>query len=90
MAEYRKKPVEVEAYQWTADIKQEEYPDWSNEAYKRGDIKILCAGSPACRMVIKTLESEVVAKPGDYIIRGVSRVKSIPANRIYSKRPTSL
>lgn len=40
MEKYRKKPIEVEAYQWTADIDQEEYPDWSEEAYKHGVIKI--------------------------------------------------
>lgn len=80
MAKYRKQPVEVEAFKWTGDIYQNEDPTWFVEAVGRGDIKILCSGSPISCMIIKTLEGEVTAKLGDYIIRGA-------AGEIYSCKP---
>lgn len=62
---YRKKPVEIEAIQFNG-WNFEEIQDWmwgiSKEIY------------PSCfkeTMVIKTLEGDMVASVGDYIIKGV-------------------
>lgn len=75
---YRKKPVEVEAFKWTADSLQEEDPIWIVEAIKKGTVKIIANDSnwaphdtiPIMR--IKTLEGIMCAKMGDYIIKGIS------------------
>lgn len=77
---YRKKPVEADAFKWTGDIYQEEDPVWIVDAIERGDVRIICAGSPVSCMVIKTLEGEAAAKLGDYIIRGA-------AGEIYPCKP---
>lgn len=64
---YRKKPVVVEAFKWTGDQKQEEDPEWIIEKIKSGLIYFAVGG-----MYIRTLEGEMEAKPGDYIIQGVN------------------
>lgn len=68
---YRKKPVEVEAFQFDGDLinKYGEYyvPGWAEEAYKDGVMH--CAGCGD--LCIKTLEGEHLVNVGDYIIRGV-------------------
>lgn len=67
---YRKKPIEVEAFQFG----REEHPLWFMEAVFKGDILI----DPyvesydevyTCR--IKTLEGTMIANKGDMIIQGV-------------------
>ena len=63
MPKYRKKPVVIEAWQWTPHDKGEEIPMWlvmSN--YELG---------PEDGLLIKTLEGTMRADPGDWIIRGV-------------------
>lgn len=84
---YRKKPVVIEAFKWTGDNNQVEDPKWIVEAmengavsFKRlyysdkgeisGAVKINTVKSEVF-MVIKTLEGEMNAQPGDYIIQGV-------------------
>lgn len=62
---YRKKPVLIEAVLWNGVVVSE-VTDWirkalQNEAITRyGD-----------KVVIKTLEGDMIASPGDYIIKGV-------------------
>lgn len=62
---YRKKPVLIEAVLWNG-VEVSEVTDWiskalQNEAITRyGD-----------KVVIKTLEGDMIASPGDYIIKGV-------------------
>lgn len=73
MAEYRKKPVIVEAFLLNERGLVGE--DWFWDAVTRNDIITHCFGkyeqNPAwCE--IKTLEGVMVAKAGDYIIRGVN------------------
>jgi hypothetical protein len=65
---YRKKPVEVDAVK----IKVGErffFPDWLMDAVTRNDILIYGFGGPR-EMVIKTLEGNMVAREGDWIIKG--------------------
>ena len=59
-SEYRKKPVEIEAIQYTGDNKQEilEYCNTTTLSIFQ-DLKIY------------TLEGEEIVRPGDYIIKGV-------------------
>lgn len=76
MAKYRKKPVEVEAIQWTGDntlqvirfmgqdvdfdryMERDKFSDYVDYARKEG-------------LKIHTLEGEMTASVGDYIIKGV-------------------
>ena len=77
MAKYRKKPVEIEAFQYDGDLinSQGEYyvPDWAELAHKQGILiySSLDKYSPPSELFIKTLEGVMHAAVGDYIIRGV-------------------
>lgn len=69
MAKYRKRPVVIEAEQFTGEREQLERLDidgrWnSEEDYYAG--KLACAG------VIPTLEGQMIASLGDWIITGVN------------------
>lgn len=73
MAKYRKKPVIIEAFLLNERGLVGE--DWFWDAVTRNDIITHCFGKhepqPAwCE--IKTLEGTMVARAGDYIIRGVN------------------
>ena len=61
---YRKKPVVVEAVQWTGENHAEMYEFIDPEAFE-----II----PRVGLVIHTLEGDHHASPGDYIIKGVNR-----------------
>lgn len=64
MAKYRKKPVVIEAIQWTGDNKN----DISNElGGDTGDYYF----TPDGELFIHTLEGIMKASVGDYIIKGV-------------------
>lgn len=80
MAKYRKKPVEIEAFQWTGGPDQAEDPEWIALAMEQGEVHFMNAGTPYVRMVIQTLEGDMEAMPGDYIIRGI-------AGEIYPCKP---
>lgn len=71
MATYVKKPLEIEAFRWTGDDEQDSEPKWIVEEIARGEISFRYAGTSECEMVIRTLEGDMTAKPGDYIIRGI-------------------
>lgn len=68
MAKYRKKPVVIEAFQFGID----RHPGWFQDAIMKG-----LEGVPgsvtltADSAVIKTLEGEMSAFQGDWIIKGV-------------------
>ena len=68
---YRKKPVVIEAFKWTGDVTQTEDPTWVVEAIKEGTVTFQNVGSEECILVIKTLEGDMIASRGDYIIQGV-------------------
>lgn len=67
---YRKKPVVIDAFKWTGDINQEDDPAWIVEAVNRGDVAIKRFVNKTT-MLIVTLEGNMTAYPGDWIIRGV-------------------
>ena len=66
MAQYRKKPVVVDAFRFTGGPDQEEDPIWLVDAVKAGHVRITAGG-----IAIQTLEGVMSARPGDYVIRGV-------------------
>ena len=66
MAQYRKKPVVIEAIQFNGHLDNaEDINKWSN--YK---VKIDVIGD-LIKMSIPTLEGDMIASKGDFIIKGV-------------------
>ena len=62
MSEYRKKPVVIEAKLWDGSLIQARHiENWSGDAVKMAYTELR----------IKTLEGEMAAQPGDWIIKGV-------------------
>jgi endo-1,4-beta-mannosidase len=60
--QYRKKPVVIEAVQWTGDNRSEIFA-FAGKFAVWGDVS---------GMIIKTLEGQHIASVGDYIIKGVN------------------
>jgi len=71
MTKYRKKPVVVEAFQWTADRNQTEDPEWIIKAIDAGEVFFINQGTPDICMVIKTLEGNHLARRGWWIVKGI-------------------
>lgn len=75
---YRKKPVEIEAFQYDGDLKDSEgnyyVPDWAVKAFEDGIMyfRSLKLNEPPCELFIDTLEGTHHASIGDYIIQGVN------------------
>ena len=69
-----KKPIEVEAFIWTGDQNQKEDPEWIVEAIEKGTVEIIGHHDHgfATSLLIKTLEGDIQARKGDWIIRGVN------------------
>ena len=65
MSKYRKKPVEIEAWQLGSD---EDWPFWLEDAIYCGEI---LRPVNEDHWIIKTLEGNHKASRGDYIIKGV-------------------
>lgn len=73
MAKYRKKPVEVEAFQIQWDtMDQRWYPKWFADAVARGVVYQKRNPDYPVECTIRTLEGDMDASLGDYIIRGVN------------------
>lgn len=80
MPKFRKKPVEIEAWQvpafefgdpvgaWNATI-----PQWLADAETAGTVRVIDkpAESDWARIEIETLEGTMTAHPGDWIIKGI-------------------
>jgi len=71
MPKYRKKPVIIEAFQWTGGPDQTEDPEWACEALRNGKMWFKNIGTPKIYLVIHTLEGDHQASQGDYIIKGI-------------------
>lgn len=75
MPRYRKKPVEVDAWQFNDTFQTA--PEWVIEAVQSGTIYVVPDMYPSkledrtVHLFIKTLEGEMCAEPHDYIIQGV-------------------
>lgn len=75
MSKYQKKPVTVEAFQWGVDIK----PKWAAEAFVEGTLIEVDTGIDL-ELHIETLEGEMIAEQGNFVIQGVH-------GEIYSCKP---
>lgn len=64
---YRKKPVIVDAYNLLLDAEMDDSPKWIQDAVTGGSIRAHSGRS----LLIRTLEGDMVAMHGDWIIRGV-------------------
>ena len=68
---YKKKPVVIEAFCYDGDLKDSngEYyvPDWAVRAFENGELFLKDEGE----LYIKTLEGDMHAAVGDYVIQGV-------------------
>lgn len=89
MGKYRKRPIEVEAFQLNSKGLIEE--DWFWDAVTRNDIIILNFGEDPkdASCIIKTLEGDMIAHTGDYIIKGINGeiypCKEDIFNKVYEK-----
>lgn len=74
MAKYRKKPVVIEAFQWTAQP-IDDWPLWAKKAWATGRIKTSRGSSieDVTSLYITTLEGTMTAVKGDWIIRGIKK-----------------
>jgi hypothetical protein len=68
MPKFRKKPVEIEAWQFEAPEFMAQ-PSWIGHAMMKGDMHFHGGENPYYS--IKTLEGVMRAIPGDWLIRGV-------------------
>lgn len=71
MAKYRKKPVEIDAVQW---FKMGDHPQVKNyESYLGSNLDKCkaCGSILRAHGLVKTLEGDMRACPGDWIITGV-------------------
>jgi len=71
VAKYRKKPVVIDAFQWTGGPDQTEDPEWIVEAIKNRSVRFARIDELDVTMMIDTLEGTMSARIGDYIIRGI-------------------
>ena len=69
---YRNKPVVIEAFKWTADHTQTEYPSWICDAIRLGKVSFnMGRDFKPDEMLINTLKGLMRADIGDYIIQGI-------------------
>ena len=81
MAFYRKKPVVIQSIQWTGKNQREMF-DFLTNSEKENDsvtlegdtfkVNLVNGGCQVGNLIIKTLEGEMNASIGDFIIKGVS------------------
>lgn len=69
MAKYKKKPVVIEAIQFNENFIGTECSQEFNKAFRNGDIS---ETQDKNRLIIRTLEGNMTANKGDYIIKGVN------------------
>ena len=78
MAKYKKKPVEIEAFQYDGDLKGSDgnyyVPDWAVKAFEEGIMfyDSLSGREEPCELFINTLEGKHHVSVNDYVIQGVN------------------
>lgn len=68
---FRKKPIVIDAFQWTGGPEQTDDPEWIVEAIKACLVTFENVGTPNVCLVISTKEGLMRANQGDWIIRGI-------------------
>lgn len=71
MSKWRKKPVVIEAFKWTGGPDQTEDPEWIVEAIREGKVQFVPLELGGTAMMIETLEGDMLACSGDWVIRGI-------------------
>ena len=70
MAQYRKKPVVIEARQWDGSV--ESYRSITEASEYKGMVcNMLYDGQKVASFHISTLEGAHIVRPGDFIIKGI-------------------
>lgn len=77
---FRKRPVVVDAYEFHNRIGTDTRPRWIVEAAEAGMVRFTQPRDAPGYLTIKTLEGDMRANPGDWIVRGV-------AGEIYPVKP---
>ena len=73
MAKYRKRPVEVEAFQiLMGTLRKRDYPQWFADAIASGVVYQKANPNYPVECTIRTLEGDMDANLCDYIIKGVN------------------
>lgn len=71
---YRKKPVEIEAFNYNGDITDKEgkhnIPDWALKAFESGELVFDNSNEPGA-LYVRTLEGDMLVNVGDYIVQGI-------------------
>lgn len=70
MPKFRKKPVVIEAYQFDNRLTNRP-PFWLTKEVDAGNVEVSRKGQLATHLIIKTLEGEMRADLGDWVIKGV-------------------
>lgn len=65
---YRKRPIIIEAFRLDGSF---DYPGWFTKALVDGTVNPIKGGGEFKGVSIKTLEGEMLATAGDWVIRGV-------------------
>src|SRR4051794_35474892 len=71
MAQFRKKPVVIEAVQWSGNSIGNPVPNWISDALQKAPHMVGGIIRVGEEVHIFTLEGTMIASPGDWIIRGV-------------------
>jgi hypothetical protein len=73
MPKYRKKPVVIEAFQYTGEecFRNEDVPKWIIESFDIGILHWNLSPQIFSILYIETLEGKMRVSVGDYIIKGV-------------------
>lgn len=66
---YRKRPVTIEAFQWTGD--NQAFLDWLNDPARDHSLEAFDYHADTGELKIKTLEGVMTASLNDWIIQGV-------------------
>lgn len=67
---YRKKPIVVEAVQWNG-VNRGEIESFCGHDNVEFKVEILSGSTLGLQLIIKTLEGDMVANRGDYIIKSI-------------------
>lgn len=68
----RKKPIEVEAVQWTIGTGFAESAEWITEAISNGDLYMWNMSDDKVYWLVRTLEGAMMIGDKDWLIRGVN------------------
>jgi len=71
VGKFRKKPVEIEAYEFQNKVGPDTRPAWLMDAVARGVVVFHPSRLGPGHLSIRTLEGEMRAEVGDWIIQGI-------------------